>query len=88
MPKHATAALLALAATLAAPTALAGDFFVNGQFGGVDLDGDDFDGDSTSMLQASAGYRWGIGMAQVGLEGGVGKLGELEDRDQGQTPCR
>lgn len=80
MPKHATAALLALAATLAAPTALAGDFFVNGQFGGVDLDGDDFDGDSTSMLQASAGYRWGIGMAQVGLEGGVGKLGELEDR--------
>ena len=80
MRKPGYAALLAIATALAAPTTLAGDLFVNGQAGGIDLDGDDFDGDSTSLVQASVGYRWGIGMAQVGVEGGVGKLGELEDR--------
>lgn len=81
MRKPEYAALLAacLAATFA-PAALAGDFFVNGQIGQVDLDGDGFDGDGTSMAQGSVGYRWGIGMAQVGIEAGLGKLGELEDR--------
>ena len=79
-PGSATLAAVCFATMLAAPAAFAGDFFVNGQVGGIELDGDDFDGDSTSLVQGSAGYRWGIGMAQVGVEGGVGKLGELEDR--------
>lgn len=80
MPKPEYAALFAacLAATCA-PTALAGDFFVNGQFGEIDLESDGFDGDGTSLVQGSAGYRWGIGMAQVGVEAGLGKLGERED---------
>lgn len=64
----------------AAPTAIAGDFFINGQAGLMDLDGDDFDDDQTSLLQASAGYRWGIGLAQVGVEGGLGRLGELDEQ--------
>lgn len=68
-----------LAACLASPAAMAGDFFANGQLGRMDLDSDGFDGDGTSLVQGSVGYRWGIGMAQVGLEAGVGKLGELED---------
>jgi hypothetical protein len=80
MRKPEYAALLAacLAATFA-PSALAGDFFVNGQFGEMDLDSDGFDGDGTSLVQGSVGYRWGIGMAQVGVEAGLGKLGERED---------
>lgn len=66
----------------ATPLAHAGDFFINGQAGQMALDGDDFDGDDSSLVQASAGYRWGIGMAQVGLEGGVGKLGQQEDNSR------
>ena len=72
-------AILLVACLAASPAAVAGDFFVNGQLGRMDLDSDGFDGDETSLFQGSAGYRWGIGMAQVGLEAGIGKLGELED---------
>ena len=79
MRKPGYSALIAIAAAFVAPGALAGDLFINGQVGGIELESDDFDGDSTSLVQASAGYRWGIGMAQVGLEAGVGKLGQLED---------
>ncbi|KGM55795.1 hypothetical protein N800_11800 [Lysobacter daejeonensis GH1-9] len=61
------------------PSAFAGDFFINGQVGRMDLEGDNFDGDQSSLMQASVGYRWGIGYAQAGLEGGLGKLGELHD---------
>lgn len=81
MRKPEYAALLAAClAAASAPAARAGDFFVNGQFGQMDLDSDGFDGDGTSAVQGSVGYRWGLGMAQVGIEAGVGKLGELEDR--------
>lgn len=72
-------ATLFAACFAAAPSAFAGDFFVNGQLGRMDLDSDGFDDDKSSLVQASLGYRWGIGYAQVGLEGGVGKLGELND---------
>jgi hypothetical protein len=81
VPAAVVAALLA-----ATPLAHAGDFFVNGQAGRIDMDGDDFDGDESSLQQASAGYRWGIGMAQVGIEGGLGRLGEREDSTQSTSP--
>lgn len=84
MHKLAPAALF-VASLAAAPATLAGDFFINGQAGRIDLDGDDFDGDESSLAQASAGYRWGLGMAQVGIEGGLGKLGELEDQSRSST---
>ncbi len=68
-----------LAASLAAAPASAGDFFVNGQAGRIELD-DSFDGDGehTNLLQGSVGYRWGLGIAQIGPEIGVGKLADLE----------
>lgn len=78
MRKTARAALFA-ACLAAAPSAFAGDFFINGQLGRMDLDDNGFDDDQTQLVQAGAGYRWGIGMAQVGLEAGLGKLEELED---------
>lgn len=78
-PEYA-ALLTACLAAACAPAAVAGDFFVNGQLGEVDLESDGFDGDGTSIAQGSLGYRWGIGMAQVGFEAGLGKLGEQEDR--------
>lgn len=78
MRKLGYAALFA-ACFATAPSAFAGDFFISGQAGRMDLDGDNFDGDQSSLVQASVGYRWGIGYAQVGLEGGLGKLGELND---------
>ena len=78
MRKFGCAALFA-ACLAAAPTAFAGDFFINGQLGRVDLESDGFDDDKTSLGQASVGYRWGIGYAQLGLEGGLGKLGELDE---------
>lgn len=77
MRKSAYAALIA-ACLAAAPTASAGDFFINGQLGQIELDSG-FDDDTSSLVQASAGYRWGIGIAQIGLEGGLGRLGELDD---------
>ena len=77
MRKLQCAALLA-ACLAAAPAAHAGDFFVNGQLGRIELDSG-FDDDQSNFGQASVGYRWGIGMAQVGLEGGLGQIGELED---------
>jgi hypothetical protein len=84
---HKLAPAAAIAALLAAtPLAHAGDFFINGQAGRIDLDGDDFDGDESSLVQASAGYRWGLGMAQVGIEGGLGKLGELDDTSRSESP--
>jgi opacity protein-like surface antigen len=77
MRKLGCAALFA-ACLAAAPAASAGDFFINGQLGRIDLDSSDFDDDKSNLLQAGAGYRWGIGMAQVGLETGLGKL---DDQD-------
>lgn len=72
------AALLA-AGLAAAPAASAGDFFINGQVGRIELDSG-FDDDQSNLVQAGAGYRWGIGMAQVGVEAGVGKLDDLDDQ--------
>lgn len=60
-----------------APAAFAGDFFINGQGGIIELDSG-FEDDRSTLLQASGGYRWGIGYAQVGFEAGVGKLGDTE----------
>lgn len=78
MRKSGCAALFA-ACLAAAPAASAGDFFVNAQLGRVDLDSA-FDDDQSSLAQAGAGYRWGIGTAQAGLEAGLGEFGELDDR--------
>lgn len=77
MRKTARAALFA-ACLATAPSAFAGDFFINGQAGRMDLDNSGFDDDSSQLLHAGAGYRWGIGMAQVGLEAGLGRLAEQE----------
>lgn len=77
MRKFGSAALF-VACLAAAPAASAGDFFINGQLGQIELDGDDFIDDQSSLAQASVGYRWGIGIAQIGLEAGVGKLGDQE----------
>lgn len=79
MRKFGCAALFA-ACLSAAPTASAGDFFVNGQVGRIELESEGFDDDRTNLSQGSLGYRWGIGMAQVGLEVGLGKLDDLEDQ--------
>ena len=81
MRKTARAALFA-ACLAAAPSAFAGDFFLNGQVGRMDLDNSGFDDGQTQLLHAGAGYRWGIGMAQVGLEAGLGRLEELDDRSR------
>lgn len=76
MRKLGCAALFA-ACIAAAPAASAGDFFINGQVGLIELDSG-FEDDQTNLAQGSVGYRWGIRYAQVGLEAGVGQLGELE----------
>lgn len=81
MRKLAYATLFA-ACFAAVPSAFAGDFFVNGQLGRMDLNSDGFEDDKSSLAQASVGYRWGIGYAQVGLEGGLGKLGELDGEER------
>jgi opacity protein-like surface antigen len=77
MRKFGCAALFA-ACLAAAPAASAGDFFINGQVGRIELDSSGFDDEESNLLQAGAGYRWGIGMAQVGLETGLGKLDDQE----------
>jgi hypothetical protein len=79
MRNFGCAALFA-ACLAAAPAASAGNFFINGQVGRIELDSGGFDDEQTNLLQAGAGYRWGIGMAQIGLETGLGKLDDLEDQ--------
>lgn len=79
MRKFGCAALFA-ACLAAAPAASAGDFFINGQLGRIELDSSGVDDEQINLVQAGAGYRWGIGMAQVGLETGLGKLDDQEDR--------
>jgi hypothetical protein len=81
MRKIECAALFA-ACIAVAPAASAGDFFINGQLGRVELDSGSSDDEQTNLMQAGAGYRWGIGMAQVGLETGLGKLDDLEDQNR------
>ncbi|MFC0679376.1 outer membrane beta-barrel protein [Lysobacter korlensis] len=76
MRKSGCAALFAACLAIA-PAASAGDFFINGQAGRIELDSG-FSDDSSSLVQGSVGYRWGIGYAQIGLEGGLGQLGETE----------
>jgi hypothetical protein len=78
MRKSGCAALFA-ACLAAAPVASAGDFFINGQLGLMDLDSG-FDDDRSNLVQAGAGYRWGISTAQVGLEAGLGDLDDLDGR--------
>lgn len=78
MRKLGCAALFA-ACLAAAPAAFAGDFFINGQLGRIRLDSG-FDDDQSNLAQASAGYRWGIGYTKVGVEAGLGKIGELDDQ--------
>ena len=79
MRKFGCAALFAACLTTA-PAASAGDFFLNGQSGQIELDSGGFDDEQTNFAQAGAGYRWGIGTAQVGLEAGLGKPDDLEDQ--------
>jgi opacity protein-like surface antigen len=79
MRKLRCAALFA-ACLAAAPAASAGDFFINSQLGQIELDSGGFDDEKSNLVQAGAGYRWGIGLAQVGLETGLGKLDELDDQ--------
>lgn len=78
MRKSGCAALFA-ACLAAAPAASAGDFFVNGQLGRMELDSG-FGDDRSNLVQAGAGYRWGIGTIQAGLEAGLGELGDLDDQ--------
>ena len=84
MRKLQRAALLA-ACLAVAPAASAGDFFLNGQLGRIELDSGIDDADS-DLVQASVGYRWGIGMAQVGLEGGLGRIEEQDAEIRNQYP--
>lgn len=79
MHKFARSWLFAVS-LVAAPSAFAGDFFLNAQGGAIELDSG-FDNDRSSVLQGSVGYRWGIGYAQMGLETGLGRLGDTD----GQT---
>jgi opacity protein-like surface antigen len=79
MRKLGCAALFA-ACIVAAPVASAGDFFINGQQGRINLDSGGFDNEQTNFAQGSVGYRWGIGIAQVGLETGLGKPEDQNDR--------
>lgn len=79
MRKSGCAALFA-ACLIAAPAASAGDFFINGQLGRMEFDDTGFDEDQGDFSQASIGYRWGIGPAHIGLEGGLGKLDDQNDR--------
>lgn len=76
MRRTARAALFA-ALIAAAPAAMAGDFFISGQLGRVQLDSA-FEDDRSEFLQGSVGYRWGIGYAQMGLEAGLGRIGDVE----------
>lgn len=76
MRKPASAVLLI--ACLAAPSAFAGDFFINAQGGAIELESGFGDDDRSTLLQAGGGYRWGIGYAQVGLEAGVGRFGDVD----------
>ena len=85
MRKFGCAALFA-ASFIAAPAASAGDYFINGQLGQIQLEDSDFDDEQSNLLQAGGGYRWGLGMAQVGLEVGVGKLDELNDSTRNDYP--
>ncbi|MFD0738469.1 outer membrane beta-barrel protein [Lysobacter koreensis] len=80
MRKLGCAALFA-ACLVAAPGAFAGDFFINGQLGRIALDSD-FDDDQSNLVQAAAGYRWGIGTAQLGFEAGLGKLDDRDGRSR------
>jgi hypothetical protein len=66
MRKLASAALFA-ACFATAPTAFAGDFFINGQMGRMELDADGFDDDESSLMQASAGYRWASAWPRLAL---------------------
>lgn len=79
MRKFGCAALFA-ACLAAAPAASAGDFFINGQVGQIELDSSSYDDDQSNFSQGSVGYRWGLGIAQLGLEAGVGKPEDQEDR--------
>src|SRR5688572_31979053 len=83
MRKLGCAALFAACLT-AAPAASAGDFFINGQLGRIELDSGGFDDEQSNLLQAGVGYRWGVGPVQVGLEAGLGRLGELEDHSRSE----
>ena len=66
----------------AAPTASASDFFVNGQVGQIELDSNGFDEERSNYSQGSIGYRWGLGMAAIGLEAGIGKLDDQDNRSR------
>lgn len=85
MRKSGCAALFA-AMFAATPAAWAGDFFINGQAGRIDLGDSDFDDGQSNLLHAGGGYRWGVGMAQVGLELGLGKLDEREGQSRSNYP--
>jgi hypothetical protein len=76
MRKSASAVLIAC--LVAAPSAFAGDFFINAQGGAIELDSGFDDDERSTLLQASGGYRWGIGYAQVGLEAGIGRFGDID----------
>lgn len=84
MRKFGCAAMFA-ACLVATPAASAGDFFINGQLGRIELDSG-FGDEPSNLFQAGAGYRWGIGYAQAGVEAGLGKLDEQQDRSRSDYP--
>ena len=81
MRKYAQNILVSMVAMLAVPAAqAAGNFFVSGQGGQIELSDMDFSDNSTDLQFLGLGYRWQAGSAvQVGFEVGGGNLGTLEE---------
>ncbi len=80
MIKFGRMALVAIAGVLAVPCAQAqGGFFVGAQAGRATLSDTGFRDDTSSTQSIGVGYRWQAGASRVlvGVEGGVGRLGEI-----------
>lgn len=80
MLKYGRVALLAIAGVLAMPAAQAqGSFFVGVHAGQATLSDSGFPDDSSDTQSLAVGYRWQAGESpvQIGIEGGIGRLGEL-----------
>ena len=80
--KQGFLALAAIACVGTMPAAnAAGNFFVSGQVGQARYDDTDFDYTTARTHALSGGYRWSVSPTiQVGVEGGFGKVGEVESQ--------
>lgn len=84
MIKYAVAALVAITCAGALPVAQAeGNFFAAAQVGQARYDDTDFDYSSARTHALSGGYRWHASpTVQVGVEAGLGKVGEVDSESQ------